>query len=343
MRPFWKDVLEGLLLGLVVPGLLLNFAAAMLEDRPSAASVQPGEQTAQPQETAARETQSAYAALPVLVRQEEGAVQAGDMDEYLIGVVLAEMPAWFETEALRAQAVVARTYALKAYTTGGKHGDGSICTRAECCQAYISEEDYLRQGGTRENVDRIRNAVESTSGYVLVYDGTLIEATYFSCSGGSTEDAAAVWGTDYPYLRSVSSPGEEEAAHFVDVQSFTPEEFCRCLGIQATGDPKTWLGQVSYTDGGGVAAMTIGGKQFTGVQLRQLLGLRSTAISMDIREDSIAVTTKGFGHRVGMSQYGADAMAAAGSGYEQILAHYYTGAQILQWENPPKVEKDIAK
>ena len=131
----------------------------------------------------------------MLVRQEDGTVSQMDMDGYLVGVVLAEMPVSFEEEALEAQSVVARTYARKAWETGGKHGDCSVCTRSACCQGYIGDEDYLSQGGTEEGLEKVRAAVAATSGWVLTYEGELIEATYFSCSGGSTEDAAAVWGS----------------------------------------------------------------------------------------------------------------------------------------------------
>ena len=129
------------------------------------------------------------------------------MNDYLTEVLLGEMPAEFEMEALKAQAVAARTYTAKAAITGGKHGDGSVCSDSACCQAYLPQETYLMLGGTEENLEKINKAVLETTGLVLAYDGNLIEATYFSCSGGSTEDAAAVWGTEYPYLQAVASPG----------------------------------------------------------------------------------------------------------------------------------------
>ena len=160
----------------------------------------------------------------------------------------------------------------------------------------------------------------------------MIEATYFSCSGGRTEDAVAGWGTDIPYLQAVDSPGEEQAKHFTDSVLFTAKEFAACLGANLSGAPAKWLGSVTYTQGGGVATMVIGGKTYSGVDLRRKLGLRSTAFSMMAVGDQIHITTKGFGHRVGMSQYGAEAMAVAGSSYKAILQHYYPGVvlDILQ-------------
>lgn len=329
MRPLWKDILIALLMGLILPGIFLNFAVLLLDSRESLPLLEePAGETA-PLETVPAEIVS----LPMRLRSPDGTVKEMDMDSYLVGVVLAEMPASFETEALKAQAVVARTYTRRAYVTGGKHGDGSICTQSGCCQAYITEEDYLQRGGTAESVEKIRSAVYATSGCVLTYEGALIEATYFSCSGGTTEDAAAVWGTDFPYLRSVESPGEENAAYYTDTETFTSREFQNALGLSLSGTPSQWLGKVTHTAGGGVETMVIGGETFQGTRLRTLLGLRSTAFTMTADGDTITVTTKGFGHRVGMSQYGADAMAVMGHTYEEILAHYYQGTELTRVEN----------
>jgi stage II sporulation protein D len=162
----------------------------------------------------------------------------------------------------------------------------------------------------------------------LYFDGVLIEATYFSCSGGSTEDAVAVWGTSFPYLRATPSPGEEGAAHYTDTVSYTKTELETLLGISLTGSPEYWIGMTTYTAGGGVATMEICGHTFQGTQLRSLLKLRSTAITVTAGEDMLHFTTRGFGHRVGMSQYGAEAMAVAGSSYREILSYYYRGAVI---------------
>lgn len=249
------------------------------------------------------------------------------LESYLVGVVLGEMPADFELEALKAQAVVARTYTCRRLLSP-KHESAQVCTDPACCQAYVSKNTYLQSGGTQEGIDRVCQAVEETAGQVLRYQGELIEATYFSYSGGRTEDAAAVWGTDVPYLQSVDSPGEEQATHYIDTVTFTAREFQEKLDLSLTKPVENWLGKVTYTAGGGVATMEIGGREFTGTELRKKLGLRSTAFVMTALQDSITVTTKGFGHRVGMSQYGAEAMAVQGSDYRQILAHYYLGTEL---------------
>lgn len=317
MKTLTKDVILSALMGLVIPGMLLQFAD-MVWDRAL--------QTQQPEPAEATEAAAAIP-LPVKVRHGESLVTETDMDGYLVGVVLKEMPASFEEEALKAQSVVARTYARKAYSTGGKHGDGSVCTEPSCCQAWISEADYLGQGGSPENVEKVRSAVRSTSGLVLTYRGELIEATYFSCSGGRTEDAVAVWGTEFPYLQAVDSPGEEEAAHYEDAMVFTREELEEKLGVMLG---TIIVEAVTYTNGGGVDTISFGGKYFTGTEIRSLLGLRSTAFDLSTAGDTIIITTKGYGHRVGMSQYGADAMALEGSTYEQILSHYYQGTELTQ-------------
>lgn len=316
MKLILKDVLSGILMGLILPGIMLNFAVLLLQQEQIIAEVTP----------AAQQT-----ALPMEYQMPDDSGESSRMDAYLVGVVLAEMPAWFEQEALKAQAVVARTYALKARVTGGKHGDGRVCTQPGCCQAYISEEAYLQKGGTTENVEKVRRAVAETSDMVLVFHGELIEATYFSCSGGSTEDAVAVWGTDYPYLRAVESPGEEDALHYTDTEFLDADTFCQRLGIHPEGTPESWLEKITYTSGNGIAEAVIGGETFTGVQLRSLLSLRSTAISMTLNQTGVTITTRGYGHRVGMSQYGADAMAAAGSTYPEILAHYYNGTSLVHY------------
>jgi len=138
----------------------------------------------------------------------------------------------------------------------------------------------------------------------------------------------AVWGTDVPYLQSVASPGEEHATYFTDTVIFEADDFSSKLEKDLRGDPAQWFSDVTYTDGGGVATMTIGGESYSGTQLRKLLDLRSTAFTVTTEGDLITIHTRGYGHRVGMSQYGADAMAASGSTYPQILAYYYQGTVL---------------
>ena len=316
MRSIWKDILAALIMGMVLPGLMLNYAVMGLRQEKNIRDIQ----ITIPEETVLEEV-----SLPVRLHSSGGTVHEGELEEYLAGVLLAEMPTSFAEEALKAQAVAARTFARKAWVTGGRHGDGSVCLEPGCCQAYIAPEDYLHKGGTREGLAKVKGAIAATSGQCLEYEGELIEATYFSCSGGSTEDAVAVWGTDYPYLQAVDSPGEESAEWYTDTAVFTREQISGLLGV-----PWEAPSEITYTEGGGVDTMVIGEKLFTGTQMRSLLGLRSTAFSVEVEGETITVTTKGYGHRVGMSQYGAEAMALSGSSYTDILAHYYPGTEVVK-------------
>ena len=255
------------------------------------------------------------------------------LDAYLTGVVAAEMPASFELEALKAQATAARTFTLKQIKSG-KH-DGAICADSACCQAYLDETARKeRFGAEAEQLQqKIQAAVEQTDGMVITYDDTLIDAVYFSCSGGQTEDAAAVWGNTRPYLVSVQSPGEEAAPHDTDLTTVALDTFCQTLqkaapDIDLSGNPVGWFGSQTETPGGGVATMQIGGQSFTGTQLRQLFSLRSTMFTVAVTADAIEFQTHGYGHRVGMSQYGANAMAEGGADFQASLTHYYTGTEI---------------
>ena len=263
--------------------------------------------------------------IPVLRGDQE--VMWMPMEEYLEGVLLGEMPVSFHPEALKAQAVVARTYTVKRSTQSPKHAEGAVCTDSACCQAYAELSDF-----TQTQLEKIRTATRETAGQVLTYNEMLIDATYFSCSGGRTEAAVAVWGTDVPYLQAVDSPGEGFSSAYLDTVTYSIEEFSELLHTDLQGDQSTWFSDITYTPGGGVESMLICGKEYTGTQLRSLLKLRSTAFYMTALGDSVTITTRGYGHRVGMSQYGAEAMAQSGSKYEEILAHYYPGTVL---ENLP--------
>lgn len=259
----------------------------------------------------------------ILVRQGDAKVEM-ELEEYVVGVVLAEMPAEFEPEALKAQAVVARTFAWKAFTTGGKHADGSVCIDPGCCQGYIAPGHFLQAYGIDEELARVRFAVSASAGQVLTYQEELIEATYFSSTAGYTEDAAAVWGSSYPYLVSKESPEQ------VDEESvaFSRAYLEKALGVQLEENTDRWFTQWEYTSGEGVAAVTVGGQRFSGTLLRKKLKLRSTAFSVTVQNDAAIFRTRGYGHRVGMSQLGADAMAVSGSAYQEILSYYYTGTEL---------------
>lgn len=274
-------------------------------------------------------TESITESVKISVFMPDETVTEMDLEEYILSVVLREMPSSFESEALKAQAVVARTYALRRQERGGKHDLAAVCTDPGCCQGYCSPEEYVNSGGATASLEKVRQAVYDTAGEVLMYNGTLAEATYFSCSGGYTEDAKAVWGTDIPYLQATYSPGEEHATYYTDTVTITADEFRRCIEESLPGFPGDWFGAITYTAGGGVDSIEICGKRYTGSQIRQALQLRSTAFVITPVGNSITITTKGYGHRVGMSQYGADAMAVRGSSYKDILQYYYKGTELF--------------
>ena len=316
MKPMSKAVLVSVLAGILMPYLLLNGAAIILE-RPT------GEEPAGP--TSHEDEPTAQQDIRIRVLMERETVDM-DLETYLLGVVLGEMPASFEPEALKAQAVVARTYTLRRKTVGKKHTDADICTDPACCQAYGDPANY-----EEAVIEKVRSAVTDTRGLVLTYGGALIEATYFSSSGGRTEDAVAVWGSDLPYLQAVDSPEAAFEDQYLSEAVFTEASFENALGIDLSGSCDTWFGPVSYTNGGGVDTMEIGGREFDGTELRRLLGLRSTAFDVEIHGDQIILTTRGYGHRVGMSQYGAEAMAVDGAIFSEILAHYYQGTVLEEY------------
>ena len=270
----------------------------------------------------------------VRLKVSDGQIVSLPLEEYLVGVVFAEMPASFEDEALKAQAVAARTVTMHRMEAP-KHTGFDICADASCCQAWHDEEKMQEKLGTSWDTyqEKVSNAVNETDGEMLWYNGALIEALYFSCSGGMTEDAVAVWGNDVPYLQSVPSPGEEKARSYVSEKLIPTEEFRRIMekeneSVKFLSDESKWIGSVERTEGGGVAKMQIAGVWFTGTQLRKALQLNSTKFDMRISGGVVTVNVFGYGHRVGMSQYGANAMALQGCDYKEILSHYYTGAYI---------------
>lgn len=287
-------------------------------------------------ETPQKETDS-HTDTRVLLETGEGILEI-PLEEYLVSVVLCEMPPSFEVEALKAQAVAARTFAMRQMIAG-KHETADLCASSSCCQAWESKEDLMKRYGDayEQSWENALSAVSHTEGEVLLYEDQLIDAVYFSCSGGMTENAAEVWGSDVPYLQSVPSTGEESAAQFLTRIEVTPETFCKKLlsenrGVRFSGKPAAWFGNLTYTEGGGVKEIVIGGVPFTGTQIRSIFGLNSAKFTVEI-DENIVFWVSGYGHRVGMSQYGANALAKQGKSYDEILQHYYAGVNLAT-KNP---------
>ena len=325
MKTIMKQLIQSVALGTVIPGLLVSTAA----DRNL--PLDNGEQTDQPdivltEPALPPEQQISPADVSIPVLKPDGKVYAMDLEDYVCRVVLGEMPAGFEEEALKAQAVAARTYALRCLG-GSKHPEGAICTSYQCCQAYCEPEGYIRSGGTWANTEKVFHAVRQTAGEVLYYQDKLIMATYFSSAGNMTEDAVAVWGNAFPYLVSVESPEGDDPFDGQTV-TCTAEKFQSLLGVTLKGKPSSWFGAVMYTVGGGVDKIRIGGTLYKGTEIRSKLGLRSTDFTVTTTDTEVTFTTNGNGHRVGMSQYGAKLLAEAGENYQNILSRYYKGVSF---------------
>ena len=260
----------------------------------------------------------------ITVYRSNGSVINLNMTDYLIGVVSSEMPASFNFEALKAQSVLARTYALKAKQTGKKLTD-TVST-----QSYIDIDQMKNKWGNSFNTyyNKIKNAVENTNGEYLSYNGNYIEALYHSTNNGKTESSLDVFGNYYPYLISVSSEYDKNASSYLRTISMPLDTISNKLGLSLNND--SVISILSYTDGGNIKEININGNNFSGKKVRELLGLRSADFDISISDNNANITTRGYGHGVGMSQYGANGMANAGYSYKDILSHYYPGTTLTK-------------
>ena len=273
-----------------------------------------------------------------LLHTETNEVEKVDLDTYLYGVVSAEMPASFEEEALKAQAVVARTYTIyKIVNNDGKHGEADICDDSACCQAWISEEDRKEKWNEDErenNWNKIVNAVNSTRGKIITYNEEPINAFFHSNSGGETETPVNVWGgSDYPYLQTVATSGEDAYSQYSSEATFYKEEFEEKIKevhsdfeIDFSNDDCIKIEE--HTEGNRVKTIKIGNLELSGVEVRNIFGLRSANFKVTVEEENIKFEVTGYGHGVGMSQTGADSLAKEGKTYEDIIHHYYTDVEI---------------
>ena len=244
------------------------------------------------------------------------------LEDYIIGVVAGEMPASFSMEALKAQAVAARTYALK------KLAQNQIMSDTIRDQVYkdISQMKKLWGNSFTIYYNKIKNAVLSTKGEAIYYQNSLIDAVYFSTSNGKTEDSVHVWGNSFPYLVSVDSPWDTNVTSFLKTTMKTKSEVETKLNIKLSDE--TEIKVLSKSSSGRINKIQIGDQIFNGVDLYNKLGLRSRDFTMWIDGETVYFETRGFGHGVGMSQYGANGMAKEGYTYTEILKHYYQGVQI---------------
>lgn len=258
---------------------------------------------------------------PIYVKlNQNGVLKNIELEEYLIGVVSAEMPASFQLEALKAQAVAARTYAYK------KILNNLTLTGTTSDQAYITEEEMQKKWGKNfeQYYQKIKDAVQSTQNLIITYNNQPINAYYFSMSNGKTESALTVFQENSPYLVSVPSTWEQDNSGYIQTTEFTPKQICQLINQNCS----TITYQTTYSDNNRLEKITINEVTYSGIEFRQLLQLRSTAIKISQTSSKIIITTEGYGHGVGMSQYGANGMAQDGKNYDEIIKYYYQGVEI---------------
>lgn len=332
----WKEtaaVSAAALLGVFLLPLAWAHEPVKVETPPELTA---GRQTAEP--SAPRTDSEEYHDRQQTLRVLDGdTVRDMTMEDYLMGVTAAEMPASFAEEALKAQAVAARTYTLYKLTSGGNHGDtADICTDSTCCQAYISQEAARSSWGEQADAleEKIRTAVTDTDGEAILYGGVPILAVFHSSSAGLTRAAGQVWQNDLPYLQPVDSPeASASIPNYYSRVDFSPETIrekllARIPAADLAGDQKTWLKNAVRDSAGSVETVEVGGVTVKGSTVRAALGLRSACFEWELQDGRFVFYVTGHGHGVGLSQYGANAMAEAGADYKTILTHYYTGVTV---------------
>lgn len=271
-------------------------------------------------------------------------IQDGDtteqmtLERYLTGVVRGEMPASFEMEALRAQAAAERSYVYYQLAAGRKdaHPDADFCTDHTCCSAYLSETAAREKwgGDFAPWNTRVEQAVSDTDGQVVLYNGRPILAVFHSSSAGRTAAAGDVWSGDLPYLVSVDSPeGEETVPNYYSTVTFTAAEAKEKLlaahpELKLSGTPDRWFGAAAENGSGRVETVSVGGTDIEGTELRRIFGLRSACFTVAADSESVTFRVTGYGHGVGMSQYGANQLAREGKSWREILEWYYTGTTV---------------
>lgn len=256
-------------------------------------------------------------------------VEKVPLEVYVARVVASEMPAEFELEALKAQALAARTFLVKHLLHGSEDvpGGADVLDTVDH-QVYKSEEELRRIWGTDFSwkMSRINQAVNETKGEIITYKGEPITAAFFSTSNGYTENSEDYWQNSIPYLRSVQSPWDKQSPKFLNQKIVPLSDVENKLGVDF--DQKPVVSHLSRTESKRVEKVIIGGKSFTGREVREALGLHSSDFSIAKKDNYLIFTTRGYGHGVGMSQYGANGMALEGKNYKEIIEHYYQGAEV---------------
>jgi stage II sporulation protein D len=264
-------------------------------------------------------------------REESEQVEEVPLEKYIMGVVAAVMDPTFEMEALKSQALLARTYIIRHILNSGDISlpEGLMVTDSTSHQTYRNQEELKTVWGKdfEMYMEKVEEAVLSTQGQILTFNNEPIQASFFSTSNGYTENSEDYWGIEVPYLKSVDSPWDQSSPRFSSSEIFSINEFEKALGIVLPGDDS--IGEIiGRTEGGRVAKVVIDGKEFSGKDIRDKLGLDSSDFKWQRQGEQITIETKGWGHGVGMSQYGANGMALEGKDYKEIVNHYYRGIEI---------------
>lgn len=257
------------------------------------------------------------------------------MRDYCVGVVAAEMPAAYEPEALKAQALASITYAQYAKDNADSDSKGDIAADSSVNQGYLTVDEMRERWGDSfdEYYEKICSAVDAVANYRIYYDSKPINALYHAISSGKTEDAAVLWGGDIPYLKSEDSSEDKLSPRYSVSTAFTPEQFKeRCAafdGVKLPENEEDWVKNIKKSDAGTVVSIEIGGVKLSGTRVREAFSLRSPSFDMDYENGRFTFKTYGYGHGVGMSQYGANRMAENGAKYNEIISHYYKGVSIV--------------
>lgn len=286
------------------------------------------------------QTETSYPFDHLIVRiyiTKEKRIERVPLETYVRGVVAAEMPIGFELEALKAQAIAARTYMVRRIVQGDFSGvpvKGADVTDTTEHQVYIPLAELATKwpkDEQKKNMSKLGEAVAQTRGKIITYNGEPIEAAFFSTSNGYTENSEDYWKQEIPYLRSVQSPWDKAISpRYKETVELSLNEFYSKLGVTKKGSDKSSIRVVERTEGNRISKIIIGSVTFTGREVREKLGLASSQFTWSVKGKSIAITTYGYGHGVGMSQWGANGMAQSGATAEEILAHYYSSVQVVQ-------------
>lgn len=314
-----------LILILVIPTLIV--APKTLQTSEKKVSVDQPEQRAVSTPTLS-EKDSAFSV--EVLRTSSNQNETVPLEDYVTRVVASEMPADFELEALKAQALAARTYIVNYLAHAGEEQQVTDTVQH---QVYKDEQELKQAWGNdyQWKIKKIKQAVAKTVGEIITYDGQPITPAFFSTSNGYTENAEDYWENSLPYLKSVASPWDEDSPKFLDQKTITLKEVEKALGVTISNTNATL--PVTKTESNRVKTIEIGGKTFTGRDLREKLELRSTDFEVTAKNDYLIFTTKGYGHGVGMSQYGANGMAKEGKSYQEIISYYYQGTKVASIED----------